>query len=97
MKNARLVVLALVVLGVPAYGWWFADRNSVVITLDLLFTQVSEVSLWVIVWSSFGLGVGVSAVVSLWAFARLGATHMAQRRAAAKLEAELRRLRPEPS
>ncbi len=85
MKQARLVVLALVVLGVPLYGYFFAQANRSVVALDLLATRVTEVSLWLVVWGAFTTGVLVAALVSLWALARLGGTHLRVRRELARL------------
>lgn len=90
MKQARLVLLAIIVVGVPVYGYFFAQANRSVVALDLLATQVSELSLWLVVWASFTAGVVTAALVSLWAFARLGSTHLRTRR-------ELSRARVEPA
>lgn len=84
MKQARLAVLALVVIGVPLYGFFFAQANRSVVALDLLATRVSEASLWLVVWSAFMTGVAAAALVSLWAFARLGGTHLRLRRELAR-------------
>ena len=53
MKQTRLVLLAIIVVGVPVYGYFFAQANRSVVALDLLATRVSELSLWLVVWGSF--------------------------------------------
>ncbi len=88
MKQARRVVIALVVLGVPLYGFFFAQANRSVVALDLLATRVSEASLWLVDWGAFTAGVVAAALVSLWAFARLGGTHLRLRRELARSRKE---------
>lgn len=84
MKQARLAVLALVVIGIPLYGFFFAQANRSVVALDLLATRFSEASLWLVVWGAFMAGVVATALVSLWAFARLGGSHLRLRRELAR-------------
>ncbi|MCP3987064.1 MAG: LapA family protein [bacterium] len=84
MKQARLVFLAIVIVGIPAYGYFFAQANRSVVALDLLATRVSELSLWLVVWGAFTAGILTAALVSLWAFARLGGTHLQVRRELAR-------------
>lgn len=80
MKQARRIVIALVLIGVPVYGYLFAEANRSVVALDLLAARFSEVSLWVVVWAAFTAGVAAAALVSLWAFALLGGRHVQVRR-----------------
>ena len=80
------IVIALVLIVIPVYGYFFAEANRSVVALDLLATRFSEVSLWVVVWAAFTAGVAAAALVSLWAFALLGGRHLQVRRKLARAE-----------
>jgi len=86
MRTAQRIALVLVLIGVPLYGYFFAQANRSVVALDLLATRVSEVSLWLVVWAAFTAGAAAAALLSFWAFIRVGGRHLRLRRRLTKLE-----------
>lgn len=96
MKILRLGIVLALVGAVVVAAVQFVQRNELPVTVDLWFTVVPDVALWLLLLAAFGLGAAVVGLLSLFELARQALVARRYRRAAARLESEIHQLRTLP-
>lgn len=96
MKILRLGVVLALVGAVVVAAVQFVRRNEGPVTVDLWFTTLPDVALWLVLLAAFGLGAALVALVSLFELGRQSLVARRYRRAAARLENEIHQLRNLP-
>ncbi|MFQ5418413.1 MAG: LapA family protein [Myxococcota bacterium] len=91
----RLIVLALF-LGILVLGWKFAADHETGVVIRVPLSGDTEVSLWIALLTSFGLGVAVTGSLAALRLARQGLLSRRYRAIIRKLEAEIHELRNLP-
>jgi uncharacterized integral membrane protein len=94
------IVRRLLGIGVPValvwLGWQFAGRNSSLVTIDYLVGEAGDVSLWVVLVTSFAAGAAFAGLAGLYQLAKLGLVTRRYRKTVHGLEAEVHQLRNLP-
>ncbi len=82
--------------GVMVLGWRFAAKNSSPVTVDVIVTQFADVSLWLMIVITFGVGVAVASLAGMYKVARQGMTVRRYRKTVRSPESEVHQLRNLP-
>ena len=92
----RRVLFAAVIVALIFAGWQFVRLNDAPVTVDLYFLQLAEVPLWQVLLVSFGGGLLLMGLVSVYQGARSGLMGRRYRRKLGDLETEIHQLRNLP-
>ena len=96
MQLARKLVLAAIFVGVLVLGWRFAADHSSAVVIRNPVSGDLEVSLWIALIASFGLGVVLTGSLAAVKLARQGLLSRRYRKVIRGLESEVHQLRSLP-
>lgn len=96
MQLARKLVLVAIFVGVMVFGWRFAADHSSAVVIRNPVSGDLEVSLWMALIASFGLGVVLTGSLAAVKLARQGLLSRRYRKVIRGLESEVHQLRSLP-
>lgn len=96
MRIVRTLLSLAVVAGIVVGSVMFVNANATPVAVDYLAGQLPEVPLWAVIIGSFGAGMIVTGVLSLYEVAKQGFVARRYRKAAEGLESEIHQMRNLP-
>ena len=96
MRLTRRLLTAAIFVALLVGGWYFAALNSAAVVVHHPGGELAEVKLWVALLASFGLGVGISALIGGVRGARMRLVARRYRKLVDGLQAEIHQLRSLP-
>jgi len=96
MRIVRRLLMLAVFVGILVLGWSFASRNADPVAVNYVLGELSGVPLWAVILGSFGAGVIVAGLLSLFELTKQGLVARRYRKTAEGLESEIHQMRNLP-
>ncbi|MEE3331204.1 MAG: LapA family protein [Myxococcota bacterium] len=96
MRQLRLLLLMVLLVGAAVGGARFSSENETLVSISYVFGTLSGIPIWLVLVSSFSLGVGLCLLALVGRLTRATLAQRRYRKTIAGLEAEVHQLRNLP-
>ena len=96
MRQLRLLLFLVLLVGAAVGGAKFSSENETLVSISYVFGTLSGIPIWLVLVSSFSLGVGLCVLVLAGRLTRATLAQRRYRKTIAGLESEVHQLRNLP-